>query len=73
MAPGDFVLPVHLMENEQSDLLLCSLQDDDDLPFEEDVLRNPYSLKAWWRYLEAKSAAPAKVTVLILWSDVSFD
>ena len=30
-----------------------------DLLFEEDILRNAYSLKYWWRYLEAKSRAAA--------------
>ena len=27
---------------------------DEDLPFEEELLRNPHSLKAWQRYIEAK-------------------
>ena len=31
-----------------------------DLLFEEDILRNAYSLKYWWRYLEAKSRAPPR-------------
>ncbi|GKV18575.1 hypothetical protein SLEP1_g28935 [Rubroshorea leprosula] len=29
----------------------------EDLPYEE-ILRNPFSLKLWWRYLIAKSEAP---------------
>ena len=33
--------------------------DDDDLLYEEELLRNPYSLKMWWRYLEARRDAPA--------------
>ncbi|GKV51547.1 hypothetical protein SLEP1_g58190 [Rubroshorea leprosula] len=28
------------------------------LPYEEEILRNPFSLKLWWRYLIAKSEAP---------------
>ena len=34
--------------------------DDDDLLYEEELLRNPYSLKMWWRYLEARRDAPAQ-------------
>ncbi|KAL6206953.1 hypothetical protein ACLB2K_024198 [Fragaria x ananassa] len=32
----------------------------DDLLYEEELLRNPYSLKLWWRYLIARSDAPFK-------------
>eukprot|EP00727_Mastigamoeba_balamuthi_P006500 m51a1_g2470 putative pre-mrna-splicing factor syf1-like (915) ;mRNA; f:38499-41375 len=41
--------------------------EEEDLPYEEDVLRNPYHLKAWLRYLEFKTAtsAPARVVNLI--------
>ncbi|XP_058079869.1 uncharacterized protein LOC131228057 [Magnolia sinica] len=31
---------------------------DADLPYEEEILRNPFSLKLWWRYLIARSTAP---------------
>ena len=31
---------------------------DDDIPFEEELLRNPHSLKSWLRYIEARSDAP---------------
>ena len=34
--------------------------EDVDLLYEEDILRNAYSLKYWWRYMEAKKRAPAK-------------
>lgn len=34
------------------------LPSDDDLLFEEDVLRSPFSVKAWKRYLDARRAAP---------------
>jgi len=30
---------------------------DQDLLYEEDVLRNPYNLKGWWRYIQAKKEA----------------
>ncbi|KAL6068787.1 Pre-mRNA-splicing factor SYF1, variant 2 [Balamuthia mandrillaris] len=35
--------------------------DEADFPHEEDVLRNPYSLKSWIRYLDFKSDAPPHV------------
>uniref|UniRef100_A0A0V0IVY4 Pre-mRNA-splicing factor SYF1 n=1 Tax=Solanum chacoense TaxID=4108 RepID=A0A0V0IVY4_SOLCH len=31
---------------------------EDDLPYEEEILRNPFSLKQWWRYLVARADAP---------------
>jgi pre-mRNA-splicing factor SYF1 len=33
---------------------------DDDLLYEEELLRNPYSLKMWWRYIQARSDAAAR-------------
>ncbi|KAL2904036.1 Pre-mRNA-splicing factor SYF1 [Bienertia sinuspersici] len=30
----------------------------DDLPYEEEILRNPFSLRLWWRYLVARTEAP---------------
>ncbi len=32
---------------------------DEDLLYEEELLRNPYSLKMWLRYLDARKDAPA--------------
>lgn len=29
-------------------------QEEDDLAYEEDILRNPYSVKCWLRYIEHK-------------------
>ncbi|KAJ6852087.1 pre-mRNA-splicing factor SYF1 [Iris pallida] len=38
---------------------------EDDLPYEEEILRNPFSLKLWWRYLIARSRSPfAKRSVI---------
>jgi len=39
--------------------------DEEDIPFEEDVLRHPYNLKSWWRYLEFKLGANPRVRFLI--------
>ncbi|KAL0923032.1 hypothetical protein M5K25_007074 [Dendrobium thyrsiflorum] len=30
----------------------------DDLPYEEEIIRNPFNLKLWWRYLVARADAP---------------
>lgn len=37
----------------------------DDLLFEEELLRNPFSLKLWWRYLVARCEAPFKKRFVI--------
>ncbi|KAK9815714.1 hypothetical protein WJX72_008451 [[Myrmecia] bisecta] len=36
------------------------LPNDEDLLYEEELLRNPYVLKMWWRYLEARKDAPPR-------------
>ncbi|CAM9261543.1 unnamed protein product, partial [Phaeothamnion confervicola] len=36
------------------------LTNSEDLEFEEEIARNPYKLKAWWRYLQAKRGASRK-------------
>ncbi len=38
---------------------------DDDLLYEEELLRNPYSLKMWWRYIQARTDATAKRRYLL--------
>lgn len=35
-------------------MLIWFLKDDDDIPYEEDVVRNQYSVKHWLRYIEHK-------------------
>lgn len=37
------------------------VQTEEDLPFEEDVIRNSYVLKAWLRYIEHKQESPAYI------------
>ena len=37
------------------------LQEDDDVAYEEDILRNPYAVKCWLRYIEYKKDAPKQV------------
>ncbi|DBA80302.1 TPA: hypothetical protein ACH3X2_007432 [Trebouxia sp. C0005] len=41
------------------------LPEDDDLLYEEELLRNPYSLRMWWRYLEARKDAAQKRRFLL--------
>ncbi|OWF46129.1 pre-mRNA-splicing factor SYF1-like [Mizuhopecten yessoensis] len=39
--------------------------EDEDLPYEEDILRNPFSVKCWLRYIEHKKAAPKNAINLV--------
>ena len=32
--------------------------EEEDLPYEEEILRNPFSVKCWLRYIDHKKAAP---------------
>jgi hypothetical protein len=41
------------------------LPDEQDLPYEEELLRNPYSVKLWMRYLDAKKGAPSNKRYII--------
>jgi pre-mRNA-splicing factor SYF1 len=47
------------------DALADLLPDEADLLYEEELLRNPYSLKMWVRYLEARKAASMKKRYLL--------
>lgn len=38
--------------------LAALMPEEADLPFEEEILRDPYSVKAWLRYLDARLDAP---------------
>lgn len=45
---------------------MCSLceraptQADEDIPFEEEIIKNPFSVSAWFRYIKFKREAPQK-------------
>lgn len=41
------------------------LENEKDLEFEEEISRNPYRLKSWWRYLLAKEGAKRKTRNVI--------
>ena len=45
--------PMHLVLNEE------------DLPYEEEILRNPHSIKPWIRYIEHKADAPKNMLNLV--------
>lgn len=49
------------IEDEFADLMPT----EEDLLYEEELLRNPYTLKLWWRYLEARKGADAKRRYLL--------
>ncbi len=51
--------------NGVDDALKDLLPEDEDLLYEEELLRNPYSLKMWWRYLDARKEAAAKRRYLL--------
>ena len=40
-------------------------QEEKDLPYEEEILRHPYQVKCWIRYIQHKSAAPKAIINLI--------
>ncbi len=42
------------------DALKDLLPDEEDLLYEEELLRNPYNLKMWLRYLDARKNAPSR-------------
>lgn len=35
-----------------------ALQEEEDLPYEEEIMRNQFSVKCWLRYIEFKQGAP---------------
>lgn len=41
------------------------LPNDEDLLYEEELLRNPFSLKMWWRYIEARKHVSARRKYLL--------
>ncbi|KAF5396790.1 XPA binding protein 2 [Paragonimus heterotremus] len=39
--------------------------EEQDRPYEEDLIRNPHNIKSWLRYIEMKSRAPPKVIYML--------
>lgn len=43
----------------ETEVVLAGLEPStEDIIYEEELLRNPYSFKLWWRYIQAKTLAP---------------
>ena len=64
MAPGTWVgVPVGVVPcagSESRSLLPIPWpwQEEEDLPYEEEIMRNQFSVKCWLRYIEFKQGAP---------------
>lgn len=50
---------------QQQNIIDELMPSDEDLLYEEELLRNPYSLKMWWRYIQARSGASPKRRYLL--------
>lgn len=59
---GSLEMPVAAMTSAEIQGLVI---DPSDEAYEEDILRNPYSVKIWFRYLAHKKHAPSQVRSLI--------
>ena len=46
-------------------IILIYFKEEDDLPYEEDILRNPYAVKCWLRYIQHKKDASKNVINMI--------
>lgn len=46
-------------------LFLPSTQDEQDRPFEEELIRNPHNVKSWLRYISMKAKSPPKVVYML--------
>ena len=42
-----------------------TFQEEDDLPYEEDIMRNGYDVRSWLRYIEHKKDAPKEVVNML--------
>ena len=49
-----------LSERKFTYIIACTSQEDVDLPYEEEILRHPFSVKCWMRYIEHKVASGGK-------------
>lgn len=63
LAFANAIFPVTLCLTVVCCNFLC--QEDDDLPYEEEIIRNPYSVKCWMRYIEFKQNGPKSTLNMI--------
>jgi pre-mRNA-splicing factor SYF1 len=61
--PGQVLPRKRTAESTKLDIYLIG---EEDVPYEEELIRSPYSLKPWLRYLQHKSDAPLHERVFIL-------
>lgn len=61
--PGEIASARMTLESVKMDLYLVS---EEDVPYEEELIRNPYSLKPWLHYLQHKTDQPLHERVFIL-------
>lgn len=55
-------LNIHTLHADYFIVFISSnLQNEEDLPYEEEILRNPFSVKHWLRYIEHKKNAPKAI------------
>lgn len=47
------------------DIIDDLMPSDEDLLYEEELLRNPYAIRLWIRYIEARRDAPSKKRFLL--------
>ncbi|KAG8178719.1 hypothetical protein JTE90_023265 [Oedothorax gibbosus] len=50
-----------IMDNSKRNVIV----EDEDIPYEEEILRNPYSVKHWLRYIDFKKEGPKHVVNLL--------
>lgn len=62
MAPG---APAEVASTTSISGLEDLLPNDEDLLYEEELLRNPFSLKMWWRYIEARKHVSSRRKYLL--------
>ncbi|GAX78150.1 hypothetical protein CEUSTIGMA_g5592.t1 [Chlamydomonas eustigma] len=57
--------PARVLNPSKGDASDDLMPSDEDLLYEEELLRNPYNLKMWCRYLQARTDAPARRRYLL--------
>lgn len=56
-----------MKEISEAEVLQHLIQTDDDVQFEEETLRNPYSLKTWWLYIDFKKPKCSPVMLNVIY------
>ena len=48
-------------------ICVCFFQEEQDLPYEEEIIRSPYSVKFWMRYIEHKAKKGSNTALNLLY------